>query len=317
MCSMIIVTEGGRFLRQCSLTDLRALLTEVVCFQMTAVEFAIEFWMGDFMENLLSVIEQDLKTWGQRAENCERIGRCTRKWLDWSYVPTSDFMFLRPAAYSFLVPVSQIMDVELLMLLYRNDFDGNFILHAVLYEGKKLDRCLHHEPIHTILAALMPASIQRVYRGEALWKYWYLITLVANCKQVQDHVFSYGVQCEFLGSRDLASEEVMRLSVSTLEDKKPAGCPVKLCVIVDERLNENTQNSVNRFLRGSGVSVCTFNHELPFEPNLHPESRDCSVVFVIAMSGINTGDMDRISTAFPQNIPYVSIDMEGESFTAV
>ena len=73
MLSMIIVTEGGRLLSQCSPTDLRALLTEVVCFRMTAVECAIELFMGDFMENIYSVMEQDLNTWGQRLDNCERI----------------------------------------------------------------------------------------------------------------------------------------------------------------------------------------------------------------------------------------------------
>ena len=303
MFSMIIVTEGVRFLRQCSPTDLRELLTEEVCFQLTAVECAIEFFMGDFIENLYSVMEQYLKSWGKRAENCERIGRCIVNLQKLLRSPTSSNVDL---TYSYWITLSQIIGLDSPPMAYNIPFlVEQSLLQIVVNEGRKLEQHLHHKPIHTTLIALTHSK-QWDVRRKGLQKDWYLITLVANCKKIQDHLYCSGLHCDFIDSKNLD------LSVSVLQNENSPGSIMKLgVVIVDDGFAMNTLDCIHHSLKDAGVSVCTLKRDVPFQPRFHLESLDGLVVFVITTLGIDTGDMERISCAFPQNIPYVSIDMGG------
>ena len=299
MLSMIIVTEGGGFLRKCSPTDLRALLTGEVCFQMTAVECAIEFFMRDFMENLYSVMEQDLKAWGQRLDNSERIGRCMRNLRNQLRSHTSSNVDL---TCSYLRIVSQIIGLDSPPVL---DPTLSTTYHiSVLAEWSSSQTVINESRMLLQHLAALEHSLD--VRREGLQKDWYLITLVANCKKIQDHLYCSGLHCDFIDGKNFD------LSVSVLQNENSPGSIMKLgVVIVDHGFAMDTHDCIHHSLKDAGVSVCTFKCDAPSQPRFHPESSDCSVVFVIAMSGINTGDMERISCAFPQNIPYVSIDMGG------
>lgn len=76
-------------------------------------------------------------------------------------------------------------------------------------------------------------------------------------------------------------------------------------------LTKKTHECVHNVLKDAGVAVCIFKRYVPFEPRFHLESKDGLVVFVITMSGISARDMRRISSTFPRNVQYVSIDLGG------
>ena len=132
--------------------------------------------------------------------------------------------------YSYWRTVSQIIGVDPQSVL-DPDLSISFLVEeslrqTVVNEVRKLEKHLHHKPIHTTLATALTHSKLWDVRRESFQKQCYLITLVANCKKIQDHLHCSGWHFDFIDSRN------PDLSVSVLQKKKPASSPVKLCAVV-------------------------------------------------------------------------------------